>query len=93
MLLHNPGVMLLWWTAQVSAFKQGNNPRSHNYLFDIGDPLKVEWWAEGRAATRAECEAAIERGLPNLYVLADSAADTLYIDNKARELRALLPEG
>jgi hypothetical protein len=89
---HNPGVTLLWWTSQVSAFKAGNTPDTASMLFEIGDPIKVEWWTEGRAATRAECEAAIERGLPNLLALAESAGDTLYIEHKARELRDLLPE-
>ncbi len=36
----------------------------------MGEPESVEWYAEGRAATRAEVMASIESGLPNLEALA-----------------------
>jgi hypothetical protein len=36
-------------------------------LFDIGDPVRVEWFAEGRQATRAEVMASLESGLPILH--------------------------
>ena len=40
-------------------------------LFSLGDPEKVEYFAEGRPATRAEILASMESGLP---ILRDIAA-------------------
>lgn len=61
MLARNPGVALVWTTLNPSVFKVANGT-----LFNIGDPQSVEWYAEGRAASRAEVMASIESGLPAL---------------------------
>lgn len=64
MLPHNPGAMALWSTRYFTPFQ------SHgSILCRIGDPDEVQWFAEGRAATRAECIAAFERGLQPLLEL------------------------
>jgi hypothetical protein len=36
----------------------------------MGEPDRVEWWAEGRKATREEVQESIDSGLPNLERLA-----------------------
>jgi hypothetical protein len=41
-------------------------------LFEIGDPVAIRCYREGRAATRAEIEAAIAKGLPALRETAAS---------------------
>lgn len=63
-ILRNPGVTLLWTTKSYSLFRSfaGN----HGMLIRIGDPTAVEWWSQGRLATRAECERSISSGVPLL---------------------------
>jgi hypothetical protein len=61
MIPRNPGVALLWITKRFQPIKAPGG-----ILFDIGKPEIVEWWTEGRTATRAEVLASIESGLPIL---------------------------
>jgi hypothetical protein len=35
-------------------------------LFRLGKPIRVDWYAEGRVATRGEIEQSIDSGLPIL---------------------------
>jgi hypothetical protein len=55
----NPGVAALWVTNRVYYSRQTR-------LFTVDDPVRVEWWAEGREATRTEVLASITSGLPLL---------------------------
>ena len=71
MLPRNPGVTLVWQTLRPAIFGAG----AGNFLFDIGKPHAVEWYARGRAATRAEVLASIESGLPSLLQLVDADPD------------------
>jgi hypothetical protein len=64
---HNPGAMLIWIT---KTFRPVQVDRGA--LFQIGDPVEVQWYAEGRKATRAEIDAAIAKGLPLLRKAAES---------------------
>jgi hypothetical protein len=68
----NPGVMAIWTTRTYKAFRV---PAMHNpvgpsgnagVLINVGEPENVEWWTEGRLATRAEVLAAIDAGCPAL---------------------------
>jgi hypothetical protein len=61
----NPGCVCLYETLRVKPFKAGEG-----YLFRLGDPSRVDWWAEGRRATRAEVLASIDSGYP---ILLDTA--------------------
>lgn len=65
MIERNPGVICLYETRKHQPFNAGNG-----VLFKLGDPDKVEFWAEGREATRAEVWASIESGYPILYDMA-----------------------
>lgn len=65
-LKRNPGVTLLWTTHNFSPFNAGNGT-----LFRIGPATSVEWYAEGREATRSEVLAAFESGLPALEKACD----------------------
>lgn len=65
MLDRNPGVMCLWKTRSWTKFKTARGP-----LITVGDPVDIEWWAEGRQATRAEVLASVESGLPALRAIA-----------------------
>jgi hypothetical protein len=59
---HNPGATLIWITRSFKPFWAGNGN-----LFELGEPVEVAWYVEGRAATRAEIDAAIAKGLPLLW--------------------------
>ena len=63
-LSRNPGVACLWTTRSFKLFRpQGGEPGT---LFQLGPAEHVEWYAEGRPASRAEVITSIESGLPLL---------------------------
>lgn len=66
-ILRNPGVTLIWVTREYRVFDDG---RGHP-LLRLGEPDRVFWYAEGRAATRAEVSASIVSGLPALQAVAE----------------------
>jgi hypothetical protein len=66
MIARNPGVTLVWPTRRWSLFDDGRG----GVLFDIGEPTRALWYAEGRAATRDEVVASIQSGLPTLAEMA-----------------------
>ena len=61
----NPGCVALYETKSVKPFKAGVG-----YLFRLGEPTRINWWAEGRQATREEVLASIDSGYP---ILMDTA--------------------
>lgn len=65
-LEHNPGATLIWIAKTYSEIRDHIGGR----LFEIGPPIETRWFKEGRAATRAEARAAIDKGLPYLRELA-----------------------
>jgi hypothetical protein len=65
-LLRNPGVMALWMTRTFESFKLPDG----RHLLTVGEPANVTWWCQGRSATRAEVQAAVESGIPNLLAVA-----------------------
>jgi hypothetical protein len=65
-ITRNPGVVMLWITRQFELFPDGRGRQ----LIQMGEPEAVEWLACGRPATRAEVQASIDSGLPNLEALA-----------------------
>lgn len=64
----NPGVGLLWITKDYEVFRPGAG--ASGVLFGMGAPERVEWWALGKPATRAQVEASVAGGLPLLEDLA-----------------------
>jgi hypothetical protein len=84
MIEHNPGAQLMWITK--SYIPRGG-------LFHLGEPVAVAWFAEGRNATRAEVDAAINKGLPILRSTAaqegpDAVAD---MEKALKRAMPLLP--
>lgn len=63
-ITRNPGVALVWTTRQYRIFRPEMG--AAGYLCDIGEPTSLQWFAEGRAANRAEVIASMESGLPAL---------------------------
>jgi hypothetical protein len=55
----NPGASAVWFTRRYKLIQNGNS-----VLFHIGKPFRVEWYAQGREATRAEVIEALEKGIP-----------------------------
>lgn len=60
-LRRNPGVTLVY---EASSFKPWLV--DNGYLFRLGEPVKLSFFAEGRQATRDEVDEAIRTGLPLL---------------------------
>jgi hypothetical protein len=66
-IMRNPGAVAVWIeTKPTKRFNAGNG-----FLFQLGKPTKVEWYAHGRAATFDEVTASIESGLPLLFEAAE----------------------
>jgi len=66
MIRLNPGVTLLW-TCKGYGIVQVEN----GVLFELRDPIDVQWFCEGRGATRDEIMASIDGGLPILQGMAE----------------------
>ena len=62
----NPGATCLYETPSATPFRADGG----GYLLRLGEPTRVDWWAEGRTATRAEVLAAIDSGYPILLDVA-----------------------
>lgn len=62
MIARNPGVTALWHTRWHRVFQ----PPGGGVLFRLGDWERVDWFKEGRPATRDEVAAAFDAGLANL---------------------------
>jgi hypothetical protein len=89
MLERNPGVVLLWITLSYRPFKVDGGS-----LFAIGDPVRVEFYSQGRHATRAEIIESIDSGMPHLRGLAALEGRAALADLDARYHKAmkLLPK-
>ena len=91
-LKRNPGVTLVWIVAHDSWRPFA---ATGGVLFHIGSaPYAAEWYAHGRAATRAEVEASIESGLPELRKLAkrDGPKANAALNRNRAALAAHLPD-
>jgi hypothetical protein len=88
-ILRNPGVTLLWTTKKPSPVSDGRG----GTLFDIGDPEHVEWYAEGREATREEIMHSIETGLPELQKVAEQQGRgaTRQLESQYKRALTLVP--
>jgi hypothetical protein len=84
-LKRNPGATALWMTRR---FKPWQGPDG-SILFTVGDPAEVTWWAEGRAATRAEVLHSLETGLPVLLEAAEVNGETAKRELALRLQRAM----
>jgi hypothetical protein len=83
-----PGVIVLWITTAYQPFKAPGG-----ILFKIGEPLEVQWFRQGRLASRAECLESIDSGYPFLLELAqkDGAEGVQQLEKRKIEAMKLLP--
>lgn len=72
----NPGVIALWITTTYSLFKAAPASGGAGVLFDLGEPHLIEWWCEGRAATREEIDASVEAGYLTLLAACENDPTT-----------------
>lgn len=88
MIRRNPGVAVVWVSRTARPFPVGDG-----VLFDVGDPVDVRWYAEGRPATRAEVLESIDTGLPLLLAEAehDGADAVAALHAQHDRAMALLP--
>jgi hypothetical protein len=88
-LRRNPGATAIYVTKRNTAtmHREGDG-----VLFDLGEPQWVEWYAEGREATRAEVVRSIETGLPSLIEACQGdEAQLMQLDTQHAESMRLLP--
>ena len=92
MITRNPGVALVWVSARYFTVPA---PGGVGFLFNIGEPLKVMWYAHGRAATRAEVVASLNSGMPTLREAANVGGPAAHVelDERMEALLALVPAG
>jgi len=81
MIMRNPGVTALWICNSWNLMQLDNG-----ILFQLGEPERVEWYCEGRTATRAEVEHSISTGLP----LLEKAAEEDGEEGKAELRRCII---
>jgi hypothetical protein len=79
MITRNPGVVCVYVTREHRPFRYGEGT-----LFDIGDPVSMDWYAEGRDATRAEVNDSITSGLPPLRSMAQQDGPLAVVDLQKR---------
>lgn len=91
LLRRNPGVALVWVTDSFKAFAADHG--QEGVLFEIGPPFDLEWYAEGRIATRAEILESIDSGLPLLRAGADNEEGLKALDEAYAEALKLVPAG
>lgn len=90
MIKRNPGVILLWTAKRLTTFPVA---AGDGVIFNIGDPTEVQWFCQGRPATREEVEASIESGLPILQEMADEQGERAQrqLEKQLSVARELIP--
>lgn len=58
----NPGAAAVWVSKSYKTFR----PPGGGMLIEIGEPLAIEWYANGRSATKDEVRESITSGMPYL---------------------------
>lgn len=66
-ITRNPGVSAIFITKQFKPFQVKRQTTGSDVLIRMGEPERIEWYAEGRAATREEVQYSITTGLPALF--------------------------
>lgn len=86
-LPRNPGVGGVWVTTRYTSFKAPGSSSS-GLLFEMGAPSRVEWYAEGREATRAEVTASIDSGMPTLEAMCNQEKTVTAVLEAKKQLAA-----
>ena len=88
-IYRNPGVSAIWVTRSYYHISTGDA----GFLFRMGPAERVEWYAEGRKATRDEIMQSINTGFPQLVKLAeeDGPKSIKELEKLYAEMLKLLP--
>ena len=71
MITRNPGVSVIWVTKKFGIFKDS----SGGWLINLGEPVGLQFWKEGRRATKEEVLSSIEAGCHAVEALAEDEND------------------
>lgn len=89
-IMRNPGASCMWTTLSYQVHRDAT--KGDGIFMTMGEPQRVEWFAHGRPATRAEVDASIESGLPELRrVAALQGVPEDAISEQLEVLRRYLP--
>jgi hypothetical protein len=91
-ILRNPGVTLLWVTRDYRVVSGAAGGMGGGELLRIGPPAQVEWWSEGKPASRAAVERSVTTGLPALVEICHAQGAAEGDDGGLSELYAKLAE-
>ena len=81
MMQQSPGVVLVWATLTYKTVRTAKG-----VVCELGDPMSVRWYREGRPATRQELEAAVSESFPDLgYGVREAAAVLRLYDRTAAQ--------
>src|SRR5215469_1082231 len=84
----NPGVTLIWVCRTYNVWA----PKPGEKLIEVGDPDTVEFWKEGRTATRKEIDHSIETALPQLQEIAATQSGGLEeLEKQVKAFERYLP--
>jgi hypothetical protein len=84
-LKRNPGVAMVWVTRTFDVMRVPlSSPGNPGKLVVMGEPSNVEWWAEGKPATREQVIESIESGYPALAATAQRPGELEEL-HRARE--------
>jgi hypothetical protein len=90
----NPGVALVWVTLRHTVFRPEFGV--DGLLCELGEPTSLQWFAQGRDATRAEVLESMNSGLPALreacQLDADPADSLRMLDEQCQRALALVPQ-
>lgn len=88
-ITRNPGCAGVWETllGSYGLFDAGGG----GLLFNIGEPRKVTWWAQGREATREEVLRSIETGMPLLREYCHTPDEHDALDDEYERALELVP--
>lgn len=84
----NPGAACIWITESFKPYRT-----SGSWLIEIGAPVEVTWWAEGKPATREAILDCFDRRLPLLAQMAkeEGAAAEAHLQKLVDRTMTLLP--
>jgi hypothetical protein len=87
-IARNPGAMVLWMTDNYRPFR----PPGGGVLIELGEPIELQFYREGRKATRDEVMESIDSGMPILRDLAanEGASAIVQLGRRYQETRTLI---
>jgi hypothetical protein len=87
----NPGVTAIFITKIFKPLQVKRETRGSDILIRMGEPERIEWYAEGREATRAEVDHSMDTGLPLLVAEAEKEGALAELNQYKRRMQKWLP--